>query len=74
MNDTTKEMEAIHFQFMMKLTPNERIGYAAEMFMAAREMIFASLPEGLSEKERIKRYYKQMYGEPLPEDFFKDDE
>lgn len=74
MNDTSKEMNAIHVRMMLNLTPDERIGYAAEMFMAAREMIFASLPEGLSEKERIKRYYKQMYGEPLPEDFFKDDE
>jgi hypothetical protein len=72
MNDTSPEMEKIHFQMMMKLTPNERIGYASEMFMAARKMIFASLPAGLSDKEKIKRYYQQLYDEPLPDDFFKD--
>lgn len=72
MNDTSAEMEKIQFQMMMKLTPNERIGYASEMFMAAREMILASLPKGLSEKEQKKQYYQKMYGEPLPDDFFKD--
>lgn len=72
MTDTSPEIEKIHFQMMMKLTPNERIAYASEMFMAVRRMIFASLPAGLSEKEKIKRYYHQLYDEPLPDDFFKD--
>lgn len=57
---------------MMKLTPNERIGYASEMFMAAREMLLSSLSKDLSERDRMRLYYQKMYGEPLPDDFFKD--
>ena len=50
------------------------IEFAGEMFMAARELILASLPKNLSEREIKTHYYRQMYGEPLPEDFFKDEE
>lgn len=73
MKDTSPEIEKIHFEMMMKLGANKRIALACEMFMAARKLIFASLPKDLSEKECKKRYYEQMYGEPLPDDFFKDE-
>lgn len=73
MNDTSLEIENKQFEMMMSFSPNKRIAMGAEMFMAARELILASLPKHLSERERKKRYYEQMYGEPLPEDFFKDE-
>lgn len=73
MNDTAPEIEKMQFEMMMRFSPNRRVALGAEMFMAARELILASLPNGLSERERKKRYYEQMYGEPLPEDFFKDE-
>lgn len=72
MNDTSVEMERMQFQIMMTLTPDERLTMASEMFMAAREMLLSSLPVDLSERERTKQYYQKMYGEPLPDDFFKD--
>jgi hypothetical protein len=72
MNDTSVEMERMQFQIMMTLTPDERLTMASEMFMAAREMLLSSLPVNLSERERTKHYYQKMYGEPLPDDFFKD--
>ena len=74
MNDTSSEMEKMQFEMMMKFTPDKRIAMAGEMFMAARQLILASLPQDLPERERIKQYYERMYGEPLPEDFFKDEE
>lgn len=74
MSDTSREMEKKQFEMMMKLSPDRRIALAGEMFMAARELILASLPQSLSERERKRQYYRQMYGEPLPEDFFKDEE
>lgn len=72
MNDTSVEMERMQFQIMMTLTPDERLTMASEMFMAAREMLLSSLPVNLSEREKIRQYYQKMYGEPLPDDFFKD--
>jgi hypothetical protein len=74
MRDTSPEIEKMQFEIMMKLGADRRIELACEMFMAARKLLFASLPEHLSERELKKRYYLQMYGEPLPADFFKDEE
>lgn len=72
MDDTSPEMEKMQFETMINFSPNKRIRLGCEMFMAARELIIASLPEDLSEKEFKKQYYERMCGEPLPEDFFKD--
>ncbi len=74
MNDTSPEIEKMQFEMMMNLGAKRRIALACEMFMAARELIFASLPKDLSEKEFKKQYYQKMYGEPLPKDFFKDED
>lgn len=74
MNDTSPEIEKIQFEMMMRKSPNERIALGCEMFMAARELIFASLPKGLSENEKKKIFYREIYGEHLPADFFKDEE
>ncbi len=72
MNDTMPEIEQMQFEMMMKLGASKRIAMACEMFMAARTFIFASLPNDLPEKEKKKIYFQKMYGEPLPEDFFKE--
>ena len=74
MNDTSPEMEKRQLAMMLKLGANRRIELGCEMFMAARELIFASLPENLPPRELKKRYYEQMYGESLPENFFQDEE
>ena len=73
MNDTSPEIEKLQFEMMMKLGAKKRIAMACEMFMAARELILASLPKDLSKHEGKRQYYKQMYGEPSPADFFKDE-
>ncbi len=74
MRDTTAEMSRIQFEMMKKLSSNRRIELACEMFQTAREMIIASLPKDLSEKEFKRQLYFRTYGEHLPEDFFKDAE
>ncbi len=70
MKDTTPEIEKMQFELMMKMTPNERIAMACEMFMSARNLFLASLPKDLSDEEIKKRLYFRTYGEHLPEDFF----
>ena len=73
MNDTPAEIRRIQFEMMSKLSTNRRIELACEMFQTAREIIIASLPKNLSEKEFKKQLYFRTYGEHLPEDFFKDE-
>ena len=73
MRDTAAEMSRIQFEMMKKLSSNRRIELACEMFQTAREMIIASLPKDLSEKEFKRQLYFRTYGENLPEDFFKDE-
>ncbi|MDQ3634205.1 MAG: hypothetical protein ACR2MD_08950 [Aridibacter sp.] len=70
MKDTTPEIEKIQRELMMKMTPNQRIAMACEMFMNSRELFLASLPKDLSDEEVKKRLYFRTYGEYLPEDFF----
>jgi len=74
MNDTSPEIERMQIEMMISFSPNKRIALGCEMFMAARELIIASLPKNLSEREFKKQYYQKMYGEPLPADFFRDEE
>jgi len=74
MNDTSPEIEKMQFEMMMEMGSSKRIAFGCEMFMAARELIIASLPKNLSEQESKKQYYLKMYNEPLPADFFKDEE
>lgn len=70
MNDTTPEIEKMQFELMMKMSPNERVAMACEMFMSARELFLKSLPKDLSENEIKKQLFYRTYGEHLPEDFF----
>jgi hypothetical protein len=70
MNDTTVDIKRIQFEMMKKLSTNQRIAFACEMFQTAREIIIASLPPNLSDKEFKQQLYFRTYGEHLPDDFF----
>lgn len=70
--DTTREMEELQNELWMQRTPQERARFASSMFASCRNVIIASLPKNLSEKEFKKQLYFRTYGEHLPEDFFKD--
>jgi hypothetical protein len=72
LKDTSREIEKIQFELMMRKTPSERIALACEMFMSARESFLASLPKNLSDREIKKQLYFRTYGEALPDDFFRD--
>ena len=74
LNDTTKEIEEMQNDLWMKRTPQERARFASAMFAAARQAIISSLPKNLSQIELKKQIFERTYGEPLPDDFFKDEE
>lgn len=74
LKDTTREIEEMQNDLWMKRTLQERARFASAMFAAARDVIIASLPKNLSEREFKKQLFERTYGEPLPADFFKDEE
>jgi len=57
---------------IMSLSSDERFLISFAMFAEFRHQIIESLPKDLSEKELKKEVYFRTYGEPLPDDFFKD--
>jgi hypothetical protein len=63
--------EKERFEYWINKTPNERIEAFCEMYHEWRSGLEASLPKGLSKKEKTKQLYFLMYGEELPSDFFR---
>jgi hypothetical protein len=61
-------------ELWMKRSTRERAEFMFVMFATARQMIIASLPKVLSEKEFKKQLFYRTYGEQLPDDFFNDEE
>jgi hypothetical protein len=72
LKDTTPEMEKLQNELWMKRSTPERAEFMFGMFATARRFMIDSLPKNLSEKELKRQIYFRTYGEPLPDDFFKD--
>ena len=66
MTDTPPEIAELVRQKLMARSGEERFIMGALMFDAAREMILASLPEGLSTEQLKQRLFQRVYGQPLP--------
>ena len=49
----------------MALSGEERFIMGAQMFDAAREVVKASLPPGLSEAEQRRQLFKRRYGNEI---------
>ena len=66
MTDTPPEIATLVRQRLMALSPEERFLMGVRSFEAARDMILASLPLGLSEIELKRQLFQRIYGYPLP--------
>jgi hypothetical protein len=66
MNDTSPEIAAMVQERLMQKSGAERFRMGVEMFEAARRMVLASMPAGLSEEELKRRLFERIYGFPLP--------
>lgn len=66
MTDTSPEIAELVRQKLMARPAEERFVMGALMFDAAREMILASLPEGLSAVQLRQQLFQRVYGQPLP--------
>jgi hypothetical protein len=66
MTDTSPEIAEMVRVRLMALSGAERFRMGAQSFDAARRMVLASLPPGLTETERKRRLFHRLYGEELP--------
>jgi hypothetical protein len=64
--DTPPEVAEMVRARLMARSGAERFRMGVEMFEAARRMVLASLPAGLTETERKQRLFERLYGLPLP--------
>ena len=69
MTDTPSEIAEMVRARLMARSGAERFRMDVEMFEAARRMVLASLPAGLTETERKRRLFDRLYGEALPYPF-----
>ena len=66
MTDTSAEITELVRARLMAKSGADRFRMGVEMFEAARRMVLASFPDGLSKTERKRRLFKRIYGEELP--------
>lgn len=66
MSDTSPEIAEMVRARLMALSGAERFRMGVETFEAARRMVLASLPPGLTESERKRLLFRRIYGEDLP--------
>lgn len=66
MTDTPTDVAELVRAHVMARSGAERFRMGVEMFEAARRMVLASMPAGLSETERKRLLYERVYGQSLP--------
>jgi len=69
MTDTPPEIAGIVRARLMARPGAERFRMGAQMFDAARRMVLASLPAGLSDSECKRLLFERLYGEALHNPF-----
>lgn len=62
MIDTTAKAEKIQSELFAKMTGDERMKIASEMFDTARTLVLASLDKNLNDKEKRKALFLRFYG------------
>jgi len=64
-HDTSPEMDQRWRALIMATTPAERVQMGVSMHEAARTMVLASLPAGLSQAELLCTLLERFYGHEL---------
>jgi hypothetical protein len=70
MNDTPREIAEIVRARLLARSGAERVLMGSRMFDAARAMVLASFPSGLSEIEIKRRLCERFYGKEVDVDAF----
>lgn len=66
MNDTPPEIAELVRQKLMSRSGSERFVMGVKMFEAARSVVLASLPAGISPDEMKRQLFQRVYGQPAP--------
>jgi hypothetical protein len=66
MNDTPPEVAELVRQKLMSRSGSERFVMGVKMFEAARSVVLASLPAGISPDEMKRQLFQRVYGQPAP--------
>lgn len=66
LTDTPPDIAEMVRTRLMARSNEERFLMGTRMFDAARRMVLASLPPGLSDFERKQLLFERLYGESLP--------
>ena len=66
MTDTSPEIAKLVRKKLMARSGEERLVMGVRMFDAARAMVLASLPAGLSREEKMRQLFRRIYGQPAP--------
>ena len=66
MTDTPPEIAELVRKRYMERSGEERFMMGVRSFDAARAIVEASLPVGLSPEERKRQLFQRIYGYPLP--------
>ena len=67
MEDTNYEIRAIQQKMWMDLPEEERFRRCGEMFAFAKASAESRAPKGLSNSERRRFVFRELYGFELPE-------
>lgn len=67
MEDTSPEIREIQHKMWMSLPEEERFRRTGELFALAKHQAELRAPRGLSEIERRRFIFREMYGYDLPE-------
>lgn len=70
MNDTSPEIAALMRERLLAHSGAERVLMGSRMFDAARAMVLASFPSGLSEIEIKRRLCERLYGNEVDVEAF----
>ena len=63
MNDTSPEMRQLFHDLLAARSGEERFIMGSQMFRAARAMVLASFPPGLTAEETRRRLFGRFYGD-----------
>lgn len=67
MRDTSPEMEERYRAMLLARSPEERFLMAIRSFDAARALVLASLPRGLTADELRRQLFARIYADMPPE-------
>ena len=70
MNDTPREIAKMVREKLMARSGAERVRMGSQMFDAARAMVLASFPAGLSDIEIKRRLCVRLYGDEVKAEAF----